>query len=194
MTYPISDETTALWVLRSSTVMSVVGSSNFSQQSRQYMHVNCMWLMNHENCFGEECVVSVEETRMKNGILNWKGGQRNRYIRTYMCLDKGKLDRKQDNNAQMFAIKTRAGIGTIDDSSWNPLVIVRSFPKKYLQGFCLSTTHIPPASQNGREAQHARAMDRNLVNLFSEMTVILCWNLHSVETTVCFEVWGYPLV
>ena len=34
-----------------------------------------------------------------------------------MCLDKGKLDRKQDNNAQMFGIKTRAGIGTIDDSS-----------------------------------------------------------------------------
>ena len=50
---------------------------------------------------------------------------------------------------------------------------VQSFPKKDLQGFCLSTTHILPASQNGREAQHARAMDRSLVNLFSEMTVYI---------------------
>jgi len=34
-----------------------------------------------------------------------------------------------------------------------------SFPNKDLQGFCVSTTHTPPASQNGREGQHARAMD-----------------------------------
>ena len=53
--------------------------------------------------------------------------------------------------------------------------------KKDLQGFCLSTTHIPPASQNGRELQHARAIDRNLVNLFSEMTVydLKCFSFQS---------------
>ena len=44
--------------------------------------------------------------------------------------------------------------------------------KKRFTRFCLSTTHIPPASQNGMEAQHARAMYRNLVNLVSEMTVL----------------------
>ena len=54
---------------------------------------------------------------------------------------------------------------------WVLKVLYSHFQKKDLQGFFLSTTHILPASQNGREAQHARAMDRNLVNLFSEMTV-----------------------
>ena len=34
------------------------------------------------------------------------------------------------------------------------------------QGFCLSNTNFPPDSQNGREAQHAKAMDRSLVNGF----------------------------
>ena len=49
-------------------------------------------------------------------------------------------------------------------------VNLQSFPKKIYK-VSVSTTHIPPASQNGREAQHARAVDRNLVNIFSEMTV-----------------------
>ena len=39
--------------------------------------------------------------------------------------------------------------------------------KPTLTGNC-----IPSASQNGREAQHASAMDRNLVNLFLELTVV----------------------
>ena len=37
---------------------------------------------------------------------------------------------------------------------------------KDLQGFCLFNTNIPPASQNGREPQHAKALDRNRVTLF----------------------------
>ena len=56
---------------------------------------------------------------------------------------------------------------------------VQSFPKTDLQGFCLSTTFIPPASTNVREAQHARAMDRNLVNLFLEMTTLRIRICHS---------------
>ena len=43
---------------------------------------------------------------------------------------------------------------------------VQSIPKKELQGFRLSNNDIPSANQNGREAQHASAMDRNLVTLF----------------------------
>jgi len=63
-------------------------------------------------------------------------------------------------------------------------VHVQSFPKKDLQGVCLST-HIPPDSQNGREAQHARAMDRNLVNLFSEMTVLIIPVNHTQRAQCC---------
>ena len=55
-----------------------------------------------------------------------------------------------------------------------------NFPKN----ICKVSVSPLTASQNGREAQHARAMDKNLVDLFSEMTLVHVFTLNPVARQV----------
>ena len=64
---------------------------------------------------------------------------------------------------------TKMSVSKIQIRYRNELYL-QSFPKKDLLDCCFSNTDILPASQNGRETRQARFMDRNLVNLFWEMT------------------------
>ena len=62
--------------------------------------------------------------------------------------------------------------------------------EKELQGFCLSNNDIPSANLNGREAQHASAMDRNLVTLFFGIDCT-CMQKKVERTDAVFE-WALP--